>query len=401
MRIIMEKLNLFFNKIKELSFWQRIFAWRSILSISYEAYQEFKELEEKFRTAKENSEELKNQKIKLDSENENYSKRIQDFEKDKSLREIKIESLQKDVNNLNNELKSKNEKIAKFESGEEERMKRYEKNIAQQNQVKESLEKQRQRLDDDRVKEQEEVFQRMKKTWQTHETDVQQFIKKICLNNVIEYVDKVPFNGKPDNTIQICNEYIIFDAKSPSNDDLSNFPGYIIQQTKNVQKYALQQDVRKDIFLVVPTNTIDVIPRYTYNMSDYYVYIITKDSLEPIILALKKIEEYEFAEQLSPEDRDNICRVIGKFSHSTKRRIQIDQFFIDLNLDLLKKTKTGIPQEMLKQVSEIEQAEIINPPTDKRSKQLLTKDLDDNQNLLNTEIEVSKLNNLELKDKNE
>ena len=47
--------------------------------------------------------------------------------------------------------------------------------------------------------------------------------------------------------------------------------------------------------------------------------------------------EYEFAEKLSPEERDNICRIIGKFAHTTKRRIQIDQFFANEFLDTLSK----------------------------------------------------------------
>ena len=72
---------------------------------------------------------------------------------------------------------------------------------------------------------------------------------------------------------------------------------------------------------------VDVVDQYVYNMGDYNVFMVTLDSLETIILSLKNIEEYEFAEQLSPEERDNICRIIGKFAHTTKRRIQLDGFF--------------------------------------------------------------------------
>ncbi len=136
----------------------------------------------------------------------------------------------------------------------------------------------------------------------------------------------MPFRGSPDNCLEICDEYIIFDAKCPSNDDLVSFPKYIRVQTETVKKYACQEKVKKDIFLVVPSNTIHTIEQHVYNMGDYTVYIITKDSLEPVILAMKRIEDYEFVNQLSPDERDNICRVIGKFAHTTKRKIQIDQF---------------------------------------------------------------------------
>ena len=68
-----------------------------------------------------------------------------------------------------------------------------------------------------------------------------------------------PFHGNPDNTIEICDEYIIFDAKCPSGDDLTNFPKYIKTQTEIVKKYASQEKVKKDIFLVSSANTIHVI----------------------------------------------------------------------------------------------------------------------------------------------
>ncbi len=382
----METLNLFFSKIKELSFWQRVFSWSSIKALSYEAYQEFKDFEKRFTSDKENSDSLKSQLSVLKSQIDGYTLRIQEYEKENSEQEHRQEILETKLDNLNFELKDKSDKIAKFEAQEEDRNKTYQQNIAQLNQVKNSMELERQKLHNDRLQEKEDEYELRKKTWVSHETDIQQSIKMICRNHIIEYVEKVPFKGSPDNTIKICDEFIIFDAKSPSNNDLNNFPNYILEQTKNVKKYANQQNVRKDIFLVIPSNTVQEIPKFSYNMADYNVFIITKDSLEPIILSLKKIEEYEFAEQLSPEDRDNVCRVIGKFSHSTKRRIQIDQFFIDLNLDLLKKCKVDIPHEMLKQISDIEQAEVINPPTDKRGKHLLTHDFETRQNLLKGEI---------------
>ncbi|MBU4486458.1 MAG: hypothetical protein KKD38_05970, partial [Candidatus Delongbacteria bacterium] len=216
-------------------------------------------------------------------------------------------------------------------------------------------------------------------------------IKLLCQTHLITYVDKVPFTGKPDNTIQVCGEYIIFDAKSPANDDLTNFPKYIKIQTESVKKYAGQESVRKDIFLVIPSNTINTIPQLTYNMGDYNVYIITKDSLEPIILSLKKIEEYEFAEQLSPEDRDNICRVIGKFAHTTKRKIQIDQYFANQFIELLVKSKNDLPVDILRSVIEFEKAEKLNPPSEKRAKQILTKDLQIKNDSINAEAQIRQI----------
>src|SRR5690606_39509158 len=47
----MKAIHIFFIKIKELNFWQRLFSWGALKSLSYEAYQEYKILEDRFSTA--------------------------------------------------------------------------------------------------------------------------------------------------------------------------------------------------------------------------------------------------------------------------------------------------------------------------------------------------------------
>ena len=108
-------------------------------------------------------------------------------------------------------------------------------------------------------------------------------------------------------------------------------------------------------------------------------------------MSLKKIEEYEFADKLSPEERDNICRIIGKFAHTTKRRIQIDQFFAQEFLETLTKTSSLLPREILENVIQFENAEKLNPPTEKRKKQILTKDLKDQSEQIKKEIEIREI----------
>ena len=165
-----------------------------------------------------------------------------------------------------------------------------------------------------------EKLKNQKETWSKHQTNVRSNIKTICQRHIVEFVDKIPFKGEPDNTLKICGEFVIFDAKSPAGDDLSNFPNYLKDQAERAKKYAKQEDVKKDIFFVVPSNTLESLNQYVFNLGDYDVYVISVDSLEQIVLSLNKIESYEFAENLSPEERESICRVIGKFAHHTKRR---------------------------------------------------------------------------------
>jgi hypothetical protein len=240
----------------------------------------------------------------------------------------------------------------------------------------------------------------MKKQWGEHEKDVEKHMQMICKNQLLRYIPQEEFpypRNKPDNTIEISNQLIVFDAKSPSNEDLSNFPKYIKSQTENLKKYAKHADVKKELFLVIPSNTLGIIQQFTYNMGDYNVYVITKDSLEPIILSLKRIQDFELVEKLSPEERDDICRIIGKFAHTTKRRIQIDQYFAEEFLDTLKKAGTQLPKEILKSVIEFEGAEMLNPPMEKRNKKILTQELIDKRIQLTKEIEIREIPEIEAK----
>ena len=293
----------------------------------------------------------------------------------------------------------KNETIS-FQKAEEGRQKEANKNFATAVTLQKSLEKEKERLNDVRVKERENQFNKMKLKWSEHEKDVQNHLQIICRNNVIRYISQEDFphpRNKPDNSIEIMEQLIVFDAKSPANDDLTNFPKYIKLQTESLKKYAKHEDVKNDLFLVIPSNTLEVITQFHYNIGDYNVYIITKDALEPIILSLKKIEDYEFADKLSPEERDNICRIIGKFAHTTKRRIQIDEFFAREFLDTLGKAGTQLPRKILENVIKFENAEKLNPPMEKRNKKILTKDLKETVDKLENEMQLREISKIETK----
>jgi hypothetical protein len=199
-------------------------------------------------------------------------------------------------------------------------------------------------------KKKEEQLVLLKTKWQDHQFAVQQDIRMLCKQHVILYADTVPFKGTPDNAIEFCGAYHVFDAKSPATDDLTNFPVYIKAQTEQAKKYASQEAVHRDVYFVVPTNAIHAITQLTYNCGEYTVYVITRDALEPVILSLLKIQEYEFAKQLSPSEIDSIARVIGRFSHVAKRKIQIDQFFSSELIELLMRCNKELPADIAEAV---------------------------------------------------
>jgi hypothetical protein len=205
--------------------------------------------------------------------------RATEEEKQKRLEESskKLEQSEYELKQLRS-IKAEHEKtITEYELVKDERQKEYEKNVAQLNQLKQQLEDDRVKVKQDREAEIRTEFEQKKRTWAIHERIVESKLKEICRKHGVDYLNKeqIPFKGKPDNTVKICGEFVIFDAKSPQNEDLSNFPSYVKQSAESAKKYVKEENVKKDVFLVIPSNTVSEIEQSFYNMADYNVYVIT------------------------------------------------------------------------------------------------------------------------------
>ena len=381
----LENLDKLLKQIQTMGFFSRLFFWNNIKSLSYDAYEEFKSID---KTTDHVKEELTNKNLKLKEVETN----LKNTEKEIVKLDGEIKLLKEQKQDLNSNNLESQKKIKEFETKEHQKQDEYDLRIERLNELKDQLQNDKERIQLEREQEITQRFEDMKKQWKVHEDYVEQTIKKICSRYVIPYIskEKVPFKGSPDNTIQIAKEYIIFDAKSPHNDDLSNFPTYLKAQSERVKKYTKEKDVKKDVFLVVPSNTVSALKQFSYNMVDYYVYVITIDALEPIILSLQKIEDYEFTDQLSPEERQHICRIIGKFAHTTKRRIQVDHFFSKEFIDILNKCY-DLPKEILDGTIEAEKSGMLNPPMEKRAKRISSDKLKDENKRIKREAEAKNI----------
>ncbi|MCX6301273.1 MAG: hypothetical protein NTW82_03740, partial [Bacteroidia bacterium] len=192
-----DNLRRFFDQVKEINLWKRIFNWRAVKALSYDAYEEFSRLSGKIDDLNQFIDERDKKVNDLEKSNEGLKIKVQEIVK----LENKIEKLEGDLNRSDTNKNEFLKKVTQFEQTEATRKNDYEKNVAAVNAIREALERERKKLHDDRIKEQEEEFDKMKDTWKNHQDNVQSTIKNICLNHQIEYVDKVPFKGNPDNTI--------------------------------------------------------------------------------------------------------------------------------------------------------------------------------------------------------
>ena len=283
---IFDKSKQLFEKIKSIGFFERLFSWNKITSLIIESYNEFKSAELRLVSLKEEIDELKRENSNFEVEIKNKEESIKDLKNEKK-------ELQLNLDNLNEEKQNLSNKIAAYNESKKKNNEDYEKKVKELNVAIEDLKSQRNKIQKEREEQIKKNFEEMKKTWKKHEIHVENTMKRICKSNIIEYVDKFPHKGNPDNIIKIADEMIIFDAKSPSNDDLDNFPKYLKSQTKRLKKYSKYKNVKNDLFLVIPSNTLEkvqeTLPELVFDFSEYKVFIISLDSIEPIILSLKKI----------------------------------------------------------------------------------------------------------------
>lgn len=411
MEIFLDSTRRLFDTLKSISWWSRLFSWSHVKSQLVEANGELQKLNAMTSALKTENARLENsltgEKAALKGAQEGYHRISTELEVVKNSHQHQVEKLKElqdknvTLETLNTQYLKRGTELANELNGVRQKLETLEKNLQElkddnaklrkddefrrneHSNAMASLREIQRKVQDDReqelaAKNQAEILRirKLKETWLKHEENVKNRMRTICQRNGIEYVDRVPFKGKPDNTVKINDEYIIFDAKSPAGDDLSNFPSYLKVQAESAIKYVKEENVRKEVFLVVPTNTLEQLEIFEYKLSDYTVFVISTDSLEPILLTLRRIEEYEFAEQMSPEERENICRVIGKFVHLSKRRIQIDGFFAKQFFELVYRTEADLSKDFLEKVAEFEKSEKLNPPLERRARQISLKDLE-------------------------
>ena len=356
------------QKILNASLWSRIFYWKSIIIIITELKMLLENIfsnYENTRSQKESVEkELSDLKINYQAQQRNYEEvknQITILIKEKEILtplKIKNVELTNALNEMKQAKKSKDAErdavITKYEQFE---------NNAREREAKKEEEKHR-------IIEEEKL--QLKRKWQDHEDYVNQYIKLICQEEAITFIEEWHHEKKPDNVIKICNEYIVFDAKSPRNEDMSNFPTYIKSQVTSLSKYANHKDVKKHLFLVVPENTLSALKILTYNDSNYCVHVISPQSIRITMWSLKQIELYEFADKLSPEDRENLARAFAGSMNYIKRIIQINSDMSDEGIKLTQQMIKLIEKDSLKGIKEkaleFEKGDVINPSKQNRGK---------------------------------
>ena len=359
------------------------------MSLAFVEMRETRAVEsEQCRIALENAEELSLKYEKAVSELQSVRDMLTAESEGRKIETRKYTELKAEFDEKSIELSSVKELLAAEESVKEERTAEYERRVEKLNTLVEQMEADHAKAEERILSEVAEREERLSTAWQRHEKDVEDTAKSISVKNGFIRCEKgeYPNPGTPDNAFLIGDMFTIFDAKSPKNpEELSNFPQYLKNQAELMKKYCKHENVRKDAFLVVPASTLEVLTTFMYDLAEYTVYVITPESMLPILQMLRTIETYNFAEQLSPEDRDKLCRFIGRLSHTTKRKVQIDTYFSRELVSVLREIDT-LPDDFANEISVYEQKAKLNPPMEKRAKMISVADVSADVSRIENEI---------------
>jgi hypothetical protein len=351
------------QELQNLGWWGRLFGWGRIRRMLLEASAEWEATQASTAQNNQTLQALHGELLQSRQQSGMAEARAGDLQRDKDLLNADLMSARRDVQRLGSEL-------AALTQVDNQRRVELQTNLTSLSQLKERIAEERLQEHQARQEELERKQQRLRQTWQTHQENARNKIRQIAEKYTVTVVDKFPLKGEPDNVLSICEQYVVLDAKSPGGEDLANFGTYLKTQAEAAVKYTKQEGVFGQLYFVVPSNTLESLPQTVFRFIEYTVYVIPVEALEPVILSLVKVEEYMNVKEISPEDRRNIFVILGRFAHLTKRRLQVDQFFANESLSLAAETENRLPEEMRKEVAEIEKSVRLNPPQERTTKEI-------------------------------
>ena len=351
------------QELQALSWWGRLFGWSRIRRMLLDASTEWESNQTSMARMSAELQALQNDLMQAQQAVKMAEARAGDLHRDKERLDLELGSSRREVQRLGSEL-------AGLTQIDQQRRAELQNNLTSLAQLKDRIAEERLQEHQARQEELERKQQRLRQTWQTHQVNVSNKIRQIAEKYTLQVVDKFPLKGEPDNVLMLCEQYVVLDAKSPGGEDLANFGTYLKTQAEAAVKYTKQEGVFGQLYFVVPSNTLESLPQTVFRFIEYTVYVIPVEALEPVILSLVKVDEYLNVKEISPEDRRNIFVILGRFAHLTKRRLQVDQFFANESLSLAAETENRLPEEMRKEVAEIEKSVRLNPPQERTTKEI-------------------------------
>lgn len=297
--------------------------------------------------------ELKNTITKMQSEmDEKAGKSKQLFSSYKDL-EADIKSLRKERDDLS-------DRVTKFETQAEQQQKKHEDMATKLEEARASLEDERQRIRKEDEEKAQQALEERDRMWNDHEQAVNALLRELCQKPQYAFRSfdnaNLPegFDGslKPDFMIEFLDQYVIFDAKVTRSQDINSYIRDAVKST--AKKVKSNPAIYPVIFLVIPTDAINEMKQLSFVDGGFSFFVVSPESLEPILSSLKRITTYELADQFDPQERESIVNWIAKLDFHINARNSFDIMLAEMGAELLNDARELNP-ELSEQVEQRQQ----------------------------------------------
>lgn len=254
--------------------------------------------------------------------------------------------------------------LARHEAEEVRKQKEFEERIHKLANAEKALEDERQRIRREDEVLQESILEEQTRIWNNHEQMVLSRLREVCQKPTIGFTlhDNTNLPSlftklKPDVAIPFLGQYIVFDAKKSR-----SIRTYIPEQVKSTaRKYKDIPEIYPTIFFVIPAEELKELKTLSFVEDGFLFYIISPESIEPILASLRKIAEYDTIADFDPQDRETIVNLIANYDRHISLQNAANILFTRESIGLMN-SKEGLHEEI--------QKEIVNRKEGMRTKKL-------------------------------
>lgn len=240
--------------------------------------------------------------------------------------------------------------LTKMEAKREQQEKEHARGLEKIDAAERALKEERQRVLESEVKAKEMAEEERDRLWNDHEVTVISTLVDLCKQPHLQFKsysnNNLPddFDGslKPDFLIDFLGQYVVFDAKVSKAQSLQT---YIDDQVKKTAEKMKKSDkIYPHIFLVVPTEAVRELKKLSYSKDNYTFYVVSRESLSPILASLKRISTYELAETLDPQKRENIINMLADMATHISYRNAHELLLTKMGADTLERVARTDPE---------------------------------------------------------
>lgn len=262
-----------------------------------------------------------------------------------------------DIDFLQKEKTALQEQLSKYEAEKKQNEAKQETLIKNLSHAHEKFESEQKRVIHEDEEDQKKKLEDRDRMWNDHENSVLSVLRDVCQKPEIAFPffdnNNLPegFHGhfKPDFLVDFLGQYLYLDAKVSRSENLET---YLKAQFKSTAEKLKKFDgkIYKNVFFIVPTNAISSVRKRMEVIDGFTFFVISPESIEPVLTAYKRITEYEHIEEFDPEEREKIVEVLANLEHFIRNQNTANILFAQKAFDVLQK-KEALSDDLLQQFS--------------------------------------------------